>query len=259
MKKKNKNNYIKKLHANKYPNKRKAVCKGQLRENPSRNKKVTYKVEGDINEGYLSGKLRNITFSYYSADGEKFVETCIYVPRNSDNVDVIPVLFSEKMYQLYKPQLYNGRVTLIGSFRSEKRLVNNQRTIFHYFRPHSIDFDDKKYKQRNNSLHLCGTISQQPIMKEMKENNIYYFKLAVNAPNLNNYIPVYARARTEAGQIVKNLQVGDRIEILGRAQSRQYHIGQEKFTTVKEVSIGKVNSVEYLDSNCKIVYNNEEE
>jgi len=40
MKKKNKNNYIKKLHANKYPNKRKAVCKGQLRENPSRNKKV---------------------------------------------------------------------------------------------------------------------------------------------------------------------------------------------------------------------------
>ncbi len=258
MKKKNKNKYIKKLHADKHPKTRKAVCKGQQRENPRRCKKYYNKIAGDINEGYISGELNNITFGFPD-NGEHFIETAIYVPRTSNNVDIIPVVFTDKIYQLYKSQLHKGRVTLIGTFQSANRVVNKKNTLFNYFQPTSLDFDENKYKQRNNSLHLCGTVCNKPTLKCLENSQIYYFKLAVNTPNLDNYIPVYVRAKKRAGDIIKDLKVGDRVDFLGRIQSRQYHESQEKIRTITEISIARINSVEYLESNTKITSNSENE
>lgn len=259
MKKKTKNKYIKKLNPDKYPKTRKAICKGQKRENASRKKNNYYRIEGDINEGYLSGNISRICKPFTGKGGEKFIETTISVPRFSDNVDIIPVVFTEEMYKLYQPKLTNGRVTLIGNIRSKDRVENGKNVSFQYFQPNSLDFDEDKYKQRNNSLHLCGTICRKPIIKKLDLSDICYLKIAVNKPELDNYIHVYSRVKSKNEDVIRSLKIGDRIDILGRIQSRQFHESEFEIRTINEVSIAQINNVEYKGINTKITFEKEKE
>lgn len=259
MKKRKRTLYCKILKSSKQPKKKKETCKGLQRENQRRKKVSYYKCYGDVNRGYLAGTLSPVHKTTETCDGKSYIQTEIHVARTSKAVDVIPVLFTKELYKLITPQTFQEKIAVIGCYKSESRQnEKGERYLFQYFQPESIDYNIEHYKTRNNSIRLGGTICQPVQIKNLDHSAIYYSKIAVNTPTIDNYIPIYVRGRIESAEIIKDLKPGDRIEFLGRIQSRTYHVAEDELKRTHEVSLGSLVSVEYKDTNSKITYNEDE-
>ena len=95
-----------------------------------------------------------------------------------------------------------------------------------------------------NSIVLSGYICKPPAYRTTPFNReIADLLIAVNRSyNKSDYIPAIAWGRN--ARFVRNLQVGDRVALSGRIQSREYQKKQpdETFTsmTAYEVSISKL-------------------
>ena len=95
-----------------------------------------------------------------------------------------------------------------------------------------------------NSIVLSGYICKPPVYRTTPFNReIADLLIAVNRSyNKSDYIPAIAWGRN--ARFVRNLQVGDRVALSGRIQSREYQKKQpdETFTsmTAYEVSISKL-------------------
>ena len=193
------------------------------------------------NKVYVSGEIiSDATFSH-EVCGEGFYEFYIRVMRLSGQADVLPVTLSERLIQ--EGMLEKGRsICAVGQFRSYNKIENGRsRLILTIFIRALIDeLPDKN----PNTVLLSGYICKEPVYRTTPFNReIADVLLAVNrAYNKSDYIPCIAWGRN--ARFVKNLNVGDRIAISGRIQSREY---QKKISdteirtmTAYEVSVSKL-------------------
>ncbi|HHU90813.1 MAG TPA: single-stranded DNA-binding protein [Clostridiaceae bacterium] len=171
----------------------------------------------------LVGKvISNPQFSH-EVYGEGFYIVYIQVPRLSDNYDVIPVMFSER---LVSPDSIDEGFYLIieGQFRSYNNYNSNSGhklmlTVF----AREIEMSDEEVTNRNpNQIFLNGFVCRKPMYRTTPfGREIADILLAVNrAYNKSDYIPCIAWGRN--ARFAGTFEIGDNIRIWGRIQSRTY-------------------------------------
>ena len=138
-------------------------------------------------------------------------------------------------------------VSVVGQLRSYNKNIDNKNklvlTVFvREIKPiEGIDTKDP------NSIFLDGYICKSPIYRKTPlGREITDLLVAINRPyNKSDYIPSIVWGRN--AKFAKNLEVGDRIQMWGRVQSRVYDKKLEGGTSVKktayEVSVSKIKKV----------------
>lgn len=163
--------------------------------------------------------IEELKFSH-SVLGEKFFETKICVQRKSENTDIIPVIISERIMN-GEQNWYGKKVWLYGQFRSHNADDGNRRRLLLQFFVQEWHFaDGEKYDK--NDIALDGYIVKNPIYRETPSGyRICDLLIAVNRNYAkSDYIPCIAWGRTAV--YAATLDVGTRIRIDGRIQSREY-------------------------------------
>ncbi len=200
------------------------------------------------NKVYIMGEIvSDATFSH-EVYSEGFYEFFVKVMRLSGQADILPITVSERLIQ--GASLEKGKmICALGQFRSYNKLENGKSRLMLtvFIREILSELPDKN----PNSILLSGYICKPPIYRTTPFNReIADVLVAVNrAYNKSDYIPCIAWGRN--ARFVKNLEVGDRIAISGRIQSREY---QKKFSesdvktmTAYEVSVSKLAAFDSVD------------
>ncbi len=171
--------------------------------------------------------------------GEGFYDLKIEVPRLSSEKDYIPVTVSERLLNGVKA---GDDVTIDGEFRSYNKLMEGKSklvlTLFAKELTPELDLEN------SNTISLTGYLCKPPIYRTTPfGREICDCLIAVNrAYNKSDYIPCIAWGRN--ARFVNGLQVGEKITLCGRIQSRNYTKKTDEATSVTktayEISISNI-------------------
>lgn len=184
--------------------------------------------------------------------GEGFYDMKLEVPRLSAESDTIPVTVSERLLNNVK---VGDSVTIDGEFRSYNKIVDGKSklvlTLFAKELTGDID------QENSNTISLTGFLCKQPIYRTTPfGREICDCLIAVNrAYNKSDYIPCIAWGRN--ARFVNSLQVGEKVTLLGRIQSRNYtkkhEDGTDEIKTAYEISISSISLAENQDETSSVV------
>ena len=204
--------------------------------------------EKQNNKVFLKGQI--VTEARYSHEvyGEGFYEMDVLVKRLSGQGDVLPVTISERLIESNRLTV-GSEIGAVGQFRSYNKLVEGKSklmlTVF------VRDLVDGAEAKNPNTIVLSGYICKPPVYRTTPfSREIADILIAVNrAYNKSDYIPCIAWGRN--ARFVKNLEVGEKIAISGRIQSREYtkRISETETRTMTayEVSVCKLAAYENAD------------
>lgn len=205
------------------------------------NNKVS--VIGEIVSGF--------TFSH-EVFGEGFYLVNIEISRLSEQSDVIPLMISERLINIHED--YLGRtVEAVGQFRSYNRHegLKNRLMLSVFVREITFMEEFTDYT-KTNQIYLDGYICKPPIYRKTPlGREIADLLMAVNRPyGKSDYIPCIAWGRN--ARFASGFEVGTRIRVWGRVQSREYmkQVSDMEYESrvAYEVSISRV---EVLNDVCK--------
>lgn len=206
----------------------------------------------------LVGKVTGDKEFSHEIYGEKFYVFNLEIPRLSGNADIIPITVSERI--VTDEMLVEGKKLLVnGQFRSYNSYENEKnRLILTVFAKDIMEIEENeeendmvKKEMITNEVVLVGYICKAPIYRQTPfGREIADVLLAVNrAYNKSDYIPTIAWGRN--ARFCKNLDIGAKVKIVGRVQSRMYEKKHEDGTVENrvayEVSIGSLETVEEND------------
>ena len=203
-------------------------------------------VKDENNVVNLRGELDNKLEFSHEIFGEKFYNMKIKINRLSDSFDILPMTVSERLLQdidLDKQNLVN----VVGQLRSYNKTLNNKNRLVLTVFVREIKSIDEENKDPN-SIFLDGYVCKEPVYtKTPLGREITDLLLAINRPyNKSDYIPSIVWGRN--AKFAKNLKVGDRIQLWGRVQSREYEKKIDENNVVKkmayEVSISKIKKLD---------------
>ena len=206
-------------------------------------------LEKQNNKVYLKGEI--VTEAKYSHEvyGEGFYEMEVMVKRLSGQSDVLPVTISERLIESRQLKI-GSSISALGQFRSYNKQVDGKSKLMLTVFVRELLDDD--YAKNPNNIVLLGYVCKEPVYRTTPfSREIADILIAVNrAYNKSDYIPCIAWGRN--ARFVKNLQVGDKIAISGRIQSREYQKklsdSETKILTAYEVSISKLVAYENAEN-----------
>lgn len=192
------------------------------------------------NKVFLCGTVETDPVYSHELYGEGFYEFNLKVPRLSQQNDMIPITVSERI--LAEKQIKTGeKVAINGQFRSYNKVIDEKsKLMLTVFVRDFCDISD----DNPNIVELSGYICKAPIYRTTPFNReICDLLIAVNrAYNKSDYIPCIAWGRN--ARFVKSIDVGQKIVISGRIQSREYikKISETEAETrvAYELSINKI-------------------
>lgn len=201
------------------------------------------------NKVTLSGEIvSNFEFDH-ECYGEKFYTAMIVIERLSGVKDVIQVVVSDRLIDM-KADWTGSFVKVSGQFRSyNKHEGDRNRLVLHVFAKEFEEFEEMPFSDNHSNYIFCdGYICKQPIYRKTPlGREIADILLAVNRPyGKSDYIPCITWGRN--ARFASDLEVGTRLQIDGRIQSREYmrRISDDEYETrtAYEVSISKLTVVE---------------
>lgn len=193
------------------------------------------------NKVFISGEIVSEAVFSHEVYGEGFYEFFVRVLRLSGQADILPVTVSERLIEDGALRI-GKQLCALGQFRSYNKIENGKSRLM-------LTVFIRELLQENvgknpNSILLSGYICKPPVYRTTPFNReIADVLVAVNrAYNKSDYIPCIAWGRN--ARFVKNLNVGDRVAISGRIQSREYQKKlsetEVKTMTAYEVSVSKL-------------------
>ncbi|MCI7583026.1 MAG: single-stranded DNA-binding protein [Eubacteriales bacterium] len=192
------------------------------------------------NKVYLMGRVTTAPAFTHEVMGEGFYEILLAVKRMSEQEDIIPVTLSERL--MIDTELKRGDVIAVeGQFRSYNKIEKGKsRLMLTVFVRDIVDFDEER---NPNIIELTGYVCKPTVYRTTPfKREICDILIAVNrAYNKSDYIPCIAWGRN--ARFAGNLEVGDKITVTGRIQSREYQKnvdGETVQKTAYEVSINKI-------------------
>ena len=203
-----------------------------------------------MNAVRLRGTLKNVSF-YYERKNETFLRGVLEIKRLSGTIDYIPIVMND---YLYDSSYDSCRVTVVGSFRSKRTKDSSGKSKLDlYVYCESIVSADR-YLKDFNEIFLIGCIKSVPILRETPNGKeICDFTILANRNNTmrNDFIPCIAWYGN--AEYLTCLRNGDKLQITGRIQSREYRKrvseGKYEIRTAYEVSISRMEVVE--SEECK--------
>lgn len=187
------------------------------------------------NKVILSGTVSSQMIKSHESHGEIFYSFNISIERKSGTVDVIPVIVSQLVLDCSK-DFCGQRIVIYGQYRSYNKLTDEHTKLILSVFAEEITFPIE-YVPEQNEIILDGYICKKPILRVSPfGRTIADVLLGVNRPcKKSDYIPLVTW-----GSVAKSasmLNVGSRILIHGRIQSREYHSGTDTSKTAFEVSV----------------------
>ena len=187
----------------------------------------------------------------YSHDvyGEGFYTLTLAVKRISEEVDLLPVMVSDRLLDV--DQDYTGLTMQVsGQYRSYNNVKGNKKGLslnvfvrdFYFLSADLID------ATKSNNITLTGFICKKPkYRKTPLGREIADLLLAVNRPyGKSDYIPCITWGRD--ARYAAGFEVGTAVDITGRIQSREYSKclegGAVEIRTAYEVSVSKINLIQ---------------
>ena len=175
--------------------------------------------------------------------GEHFYRLDVSVPRLSGAQDILPVTISER---LMNSQVTPGvRVGIVGQLRSYNKVMGGAgRLLLTAFVQRLVAPDET---ENPNLIRLTGAICKPPAFRTTPfGREITDLMLAVNrAFGKSDYIPCIAWGRT--ARYAAGLHVGDKLEVQGRFQSREYQKQMPDGSVINrvayEVSLSRLTAV----------------
>ena len=179
--------------------------------------------------------------------GEGFYMLELLVKRLSDSFDRIPVMISERLIDVTKD--YRGEfIQISGQFRSYNRHEEKKnRLVLSVFAREAVFAEATDDKIKSNQIFLDGFICKPPVYRKTPlGREIADMLVAVNRPyGKSDYIPCISWGRN--ARFAANFEVGSRVHIWGRIQSREYVKRLEDDRTEKrtayEVSVSKLEEI----------------
>lgn len=198
------------------------------------------------NKVTLSGEIvSNFGFSH-EVYGEGFYTTMLVSERLSGEKDIIPIMVSERLINISEEEGWIGqKINISGQFRSfNKHEEGRNKLMLYVFAHEFIPVDEIENK---NQIFLDGCICKPPTYRKTPlGREITDILLAVNRPyGKSDYIPCIAWGRN--ARFAGKLEVGTRLRIEGRIQSREYNKIVDGICESKmayEVSVSKMAVVE---------------
>ena len=204
------------------------------------------------NQVILKGKIKELPVYSHTVMGEGFFEMYVSVKRLSDEVDILPVTISERLITKFS---IGQEIGIIGQFRSYNKLEDSKSklmlTIF------VKELVDPSEINEINQIYLVGYICKEPIYRTTPfGREICDMLLAVNRSyNKSDYLPCIAWGRN--ARFVKDLGIGEKLEVQGRIQSRKYQkklsCGEVESKIAYEISLSSVlhksNAEDFINSN----------
>ena len=177
--------------------------------------------------------------------GENFYIGQLKIERTSGILDFIPIMVSDRMVDVSAD--WNGIfVEIEGSFRSyNKKDEEKRKLLLSVFVRDFNQLENASYN--DNDVELDGYICKEVIYRKTPlGREVADLLIAVNRPyGKSDYIPCIAWGRNAVYSA--ELEVGTRIKLYGRIQSREYakriSDTETKTKTAYEVSVSKLEVV----------------
>lgn len=173
----------------------------------------------NTNYAQVSGEILNNPQKSHEILGEKFYEFNLKVQRLSGKCDVLPITISERI--MLGDTLKQGDfVKIAGQFRSYNKIENGKsRLMLSVF---AKECEKCQVDAFLNEIRLEGYVCKAPIYRTTPFNReIADVLLAVNRSfGKSDYIPLIVWGRN--ARFVRDLQVGSKVSVFGRIQSREY-------------------------------------
>ena len=196
----------------------------------------------------LVGKVTSDKKFSHEIYGESFYIFDLEVARLSGNSDIIPITISERLI-LEKELEIGDKVAIEGQFRSYNSYENEKNrlilTVFAKDIKYLSEQDEENSSEKvSNEVTLIGYICKKPIYRQTPfGREISDILLAVNrAYNKSDYIPAIAWGRN--ARFCQNIEVGTKVKITGRVQSRNYEKKFEDGTTQSRNYVKKLSEAE---------------
>lgn len=208
----------------------------------------------------LVGKVTSEKKFSHEIYGESFYIFDLEVARLSGKADIIPITISERLI-LEKELEIGDRVEIEGQFRSYNSYENEKNrlilTVFAKDIKYLTEEEENLAEKVSNEVTLVGYICKKPIYRQTPfGREISDILLAVNrAYNKSDYIPAIAWGRN--ARFCQNIEVGTKVKIAGRVQSRNYEKkfedGTTQTRTAYEVSISSLEIVNEEEENKEVI------
>lgn len=182
---------------------------------------------------HLRGQIcENLQFGH-ELFGEQFYVTTLRVPRLSGAEDFLPITLSERLL-MDAPLAVGNELCLEGQLRSYNKVVEGAgRLLITAFAQRLIPPSDD---ENPNHVQLTGALCKPPSYRTTPfGREIADLMLAVNRSyGKSDYIPCITWGRT--ARYAANLKIGDKVQLAGRFQSRNYQKQLPDGTTLNKVA-----------------------
>ncbi|CAH2214440.1 single-stranded DNA-binding protein [Tepidibacter aestuarii] len=208
-------------------------------------------IKEDTNVVNMLGEITEELKVSHEIFGEKFYTTKLKIKRLSDSQDILPITVSERLI-VDLDMAIGKKIEVSGQLRSYNKVIDGKNKLILTIFARELAFVEEENKDPNN-IFLDGYVCKNPIYRKTPlGREITDLLLAVNrAYNKSDYIPSIAWGRN--AKFCKNLKVGDRVQLWGRIQSRQYEKkvedGEVDVKVAYEVSVSKMKKL--LENNTK--------
>lgn len=200
------------------------------------------------NRVFLCGEITNEPKFSHESFSEAFYEIDLKVKRLSEQYDIIPITISDKL--ITKDMTQGSKLAISGQFRSYNKVEDGKsKLMLTVFVREIIDYNET---MNPNIIEISGFICKEPTYRTTPfKREICDVLIAVNrAYNKSDYIPCIAWGRN--ARYVRNLEIGKKVNLVGRIQSREYQkkteIGEILTKIAYEVSINKISDEEIIVS-----------
>ena len=171
----------------------------------------------------LVGELISAPKFSHETHNEKFYTVKVDVKRLSGDIDTLEIIISEKLYDIEKIEL-GTRYYIEGEIRSYNYYVSEterRKLVINIFAK-NLSIAEETDDECLNNFELIGHICKKPIYRKTPfDREISDILLAVNRLyGKSDYLPCIAWGRN--AKFASTLEIGDKIKITGRMQSRQY-------------------------------------
>ncbi len=183
-------------------------------------------LKDNSNKGQLLGKIVRGPIKTHTTFNEDFYEIMVEVKRLSGNVDILPVTIGERLIGNINTLKEGEDIAVTGEYRSTNKLIEDKSKLLLYFFAKNIINENEVsevFNEDTNLLKLVGFVCKMPVYRQTPFNRqICDVLVAVNRPNNNksDYIPCIAWGRN--ARFVGGLEVGTKVALEGRIQSRPY-------------------------------------
>jgi single-stranded DNA-binding protein len=199
----------------------------------------------------LCGVIASTPELNHKTYGENFYGFRLSCSRKSTEKDMLPIIVSDRLVEIKDLQV-GKKILVKGQVRTFNKHISDDKRkllIMVFARDvREIEEESESAPEFNNNVKLSGYICKPPVYRVTpKGREIADVLIAVNRTyGKSDYIPCITWGRN--ARYTGNLDVGTRVDVEGRLQSREYtkklDDGTEEIRTAYEISVSRIEESE---------------